>query len=207
MKARTKAQREARRRAQATTRKEDLPRTPSGALSRSAARYRAEAQMTEKEAKVVVLAARQRVHGLPEATAGLAEAGSSLGRLHLAGTINKRLCKAGNRYAEDVWAYHMVTGIPHPSPRAIDYARVKGRGMDRSAETVKGITNRYMLGLGAIQQIDKAGRPVETTVRNVVLLDMEARNWPPHMIKLLKHGLTELAGVYGIPFDDEEDAA
>ena len=214
MQAKHKAQRDARRKAQAHNRKEGLPRTPSGALSRSAVRIKTEEDMTAaqkkdaaKEAVSVGVSARCRVHGLRKSTAGLAEAGSSLGRLMLAGAITKRLYAAGNRYAEDVWAYHMATGISHPSPRAIDYSRVKGRGMDRSAATVKAIADRYMLGLGAIQQIDKAGRPVETTVRNVVIMDMAAEGWPPHMIKLLKYGLTALADRYGITGEEREKAA
>jgi hypothetical protein len=214
MKARTKAKRIASRRTHPAVNRKALPRTPSGALSRSAERKKTEDQMTEgekkaeaREAMSVALGARQRVHGLRKAAAESVEAGSALGRLFLAGMIPRRLYAAGSRYAEDVWAYHMATGIAHPSARAIDYSRVKGRGMDRSAETVKTITNRYMLGLGAIQQIDKAGRPVETTVRNVVLLDIEARDWPPHMIKLLKYGLTALADRYGIVDGNERERA
>lgn len=160
--------------------------------------------MTEKEAKVVVMQARQRVHGIGESSAGLAEAGSALGRLYLAGAITKRLYESGNRFAEDVWAYHALTGIPHPSPRAIDYGRVRGLGRDSSPEAVKRATNRYMNVLGVIQQSDKAGRPVETTLRNVVLLDMDASNWPPHMVKMLARVLTALAEWYGIP-ESEED--
>lgn len=162
--------------------------------------------MNANEARGVVIAARQRVHGLTESSAGLAEAGSSLGRLMLAGSIKKRLYEAGNRFAEDVWAYHALTGIPHPSPRAIDYGRVRGLGRDSSPEAVKRATNRYMNVLGVIQQNDRAGRPVETTLRNVVLLDVETGNWPPHMIKMLVGVLTALASWYGIP-EYEEDAA
>ena len=163
--------------------------------------------MTEKEARVVGLGARQRVHGRPESTAGLAEAGSSLGWLYLAGAITRQLYESGNRFAEDVWAYHALTGIPHPSPRAIDYGRVRGLGRDSSPEAVKRATNRYMNVLGLIQQNDRAGRPVETTLRNVVLLDMDAGNWPPHMIKMLRRVLEVLAGWYGIPADEPKVGA
>lgn len=179
--------------------RKELPRTPSGALSRSAERYTQEARMTEQEARVVALDARQRVHGLNAEAAGLAEAGSSLGRLYLARAITKRLYEAGNRFAEDVWSYHMATGITHPSPKAVDYGRVKGRAMDRSQDAVRSITTRYMGLLGAIQQADRSGKPIETTVRNVVVLDLPADNWPDHMIAMLRVGLEAIAGWYGIP--------
>lgn len=208
MKARTKAAKiRARRKTQAAANRKDLPRTPSGALSRSTDRYRKEAAMTEKEARGVVIEARKRVHCLPEATAGLAEAGSALGRLYLAGAIKKRLYESGNRFAEDVWSYHALTGIPHPSPRAVDYGRVRGLGRDSSPDAVKRATNRYMNVLGVIQQCDRAGRPVETTLRNVVLLDMDAANWPPHMIKMLRRVLEALADWYGMPESESGQGA
>ncbi len=182
--------------------------------------------MTEKEAKVVVLEARQRVHGLGESSAGLAEAGSSLGRLYLAGAIKKRLYESGNRFAEDVWRYHSLTGIPHPNPKgswsfvgrseplaekdrdksiAPGLRATYGEDSQQFREAVQSATNRYMNVLGVIQQCDRAGRPVETTLRNVVLLDMDASNWPPHMVKMLARVLTALAEWYGIPVDDPKE--
>lgn len=183
--------------------------------------------MNANEARGVVIAARQRVHGLTESSAGLAEAGSSLGRLMLAGAVKKRLYEAGNRFAEDVWRYHSLTGIPHPNPKGCwsfvgrsepiaDKDRDKsiapglratyGENSEQFREAVRSATNRYMNVLGVIQQNDRAGRPVETTLRNVVLLDVETGNWPPHMIKMLVGVLTALASWYGIP-EYEEDAA
>lgn len=229
MKARTKAAKiRARRKTQAAANRKDLPRTPSGALSRSTDRYRKEAAMTEKEARGVVIEARKRVHCLPEATAGLAEAGSALGRLYLAGAIKKRLYESGNRFAEDVWRYHSLTGIPHPNPKGSWSFVAKAEPLDEKdrdksigpglrsiysedsiefREAVKSATNRYMNALGVIQQCDRAGRPVETTLRNVVLLDMDASNWPPHMIKMLRKVLTALAEWYGIPEEEPKVGA
>jgi hypothetical protein len=219
MKARTKAAKLRARKSAAANRK-DLPRTPSGALSRSGERRRQEAAMTTEEARSVVVQARQRVHGLPPSSAGLAEAGSSLGRLYLAGAIKKRLYESGNRFAEDVWRYHSLTGIPHPNPKGSwnFVARAEpvdekdrdksiapglrvtyGENSPEFMQAVKSATNRYMNVLGVIQQCDRAGRPVETTLRNVVLLDMDAGNWPPHMIRMLVRVLTALAEWYGIP--------
>ncbi|MCX5581475.1 hypothetical protein [Kaistia terrae] len=181
--------------------------------------------MTEKEAKVVVLDARRRVHGLSESTAGLAEAGSSLGRLMLAGAITNRLYAAGNRFAEDVWRYHSLTGIPHPNPKSCWNFVAKAEPVDEKdrdksitpgiratytenspefMQAVKTATNRYMNAIGVVQQNDRTGRPVETTLRNVVILDMDAANWPPHMIKMLRRVLKALADWYGIPEGSED---
>ncbi|MBN9434009.1 MAG: hypothetical protein J0I45_16380 [Bosea sp.] len=194
----TKAQKLARRRARSAQRK-DLPRTPSGQLSRSAERYEIETTNREKDARIVVMQARVRTGRAVESTAGLAEAGSSIGRLVIAGQINSRLYEAAKRFDEDVWRYHRLTGIPHPSPKAMDIGRVRGRGHDSDVVSERAAASKYMKAIGVLGQVDVSGRPVRTAVNNCVVMDYPADNWPPHMVAYLVRGLRALADYYQIP--------
>jgi hypothetical protein len=66
------------------------PRTMSGRKSR--------ARRPQEDPRTVALAARCRVHGLPEELAGHEKAATVLGRLWLAGEIGGMLREAGERY-------------------------------------------------------------------------------------------------------------
>lgn len=202
---RTKHQRKAARRAQAVNRKPDLPRAPSGALSRSAARYEREIELTKAEQvenMAVAMQARVRTGKAPQAsTAGRVEAGSSIGRLLMSGKIGRRLYEAGTRFGEDVYRWHRMIGLPHPSPRAINYGRVGGEAPEASRQAVREAETKYMAIYRAIAMTGGNHAQVRITLWNCVVEDFDAANWNDYTIGLLRRGLTALADLYGLPAD------
>ncbi|RYE54891.1 MAG: hypothetical protein EOP20_11220, partial [Hyphomicrobiales bacterium] len=74
--------------------------------------------------------ARCRHHGVDAKDATRAELGYALGRLYLSGELgavddpdqpmSRHLLEAGNRMHADFERYYAVTGMPSPSPRAMD---------------------------------------------------------------------------------------
>lgn len=167
---------------------------------------------TEAETMATALLARQNVYDLSEAQAKHPEAGHVLGRIYLDGTLGEvrenkegiayvRLT-AGKRYAEDMARYYGLTGIPFPSPRAMELFRIGGYDGEVSAERAR----QAKLAANHAQSLEAAllascghGRQVAHTVKSVCLLDIEeSRGWPEHMMKWLRTGLDELVLTYGV---------
>jgi len=207
---RTKHERKVARRTQAANRKPDLPRAPSGALSRSAFRYEREAELTKAEQTenmAVVVQARVRTGKASIAAAAASvEAGSSIGRLLMAGKIGRRLYEAGTRFGEDVYRWHRLIGLPHPSPRAINYARVGGEAACASRDEVREAETRYMAIYRAIAMTGSNHAQVRVTLWNCVVEDFDAANWNEYTVGLLRRGLVALADLYGLPADGAFDS-
>lgn len=206
MKARTRA----RKRAKGAGRKPipDMPRTPSGAISRSHAGRQARDDLTRElteaekaDAMSVVIDMRQRVHGASTATAKRPEWGYVLGRIYLDENlgsldgVGKMRLEAGTRYADALARYHGLTGIPFPSARGQNLFSVHGYDGETSAERAKAArkaSDRRMELEGVLLRLPN-GRHIASTVHSVCFLDIdESRGWPPHMLAYLRSGLDAL---------------
>lgn len=157
--------------------------------------------------------ARQRVFGISEKDAGSQEAGSVLGRLYLdnklgirappkeQGTAELRL-EAGRRYGTDVARYYMLTGIPHPSPRAQNILAVRGHDGDEPDSKVNAARKaaNHMMALEmCLGAADTQGRPATSSVKSVCILDEEtARGWHESQLRHLVRGLDALQKFYGL---------
>jgi hypothetical protein len=185
-----------------------MPRTASGAISRShqgrQARDDYARDLTEAEkadTMSVAVEMRQRVHGANTATARRPEWGYVLGRIYLDGKLGnldglgKVRHDAGTRYADTLARYHGLTGIPFPSARAQNLFSVHGYDGDISecrASAARRASNRRMELEGILLRLPQ-GRHVASTVYNVCFMDLDtARDWPPHMMALLRSGLDAL---------------
>ncbi|MGQ5718484.1 hypothetical protein [Pseudochrobactrum asaccharolyticum] len=154
---------------------------------------------TEKEVKSVAVANRMKM-GLSAKVASTQEAGSVLGRLHLLNPdeITRAQFEAGMRMAEDYARYYALTGIPFPSVKAMDIARVRGLGnMDRP-DAARIATNRVMKIETVLGLVDLAGKPVTSVTKKVCVLDEGEGMQMPHMIGYLKRGLLALVEHYEI---------
>lgn len=212
MKARTKAERLRSKRGR--PRIEGVDRTPDGRISRSS-------ENTERYATATVIDMRRRLYGATGANAKRAEWGYVLGRIYLDGNLGPvadrdeedfekrkkgdaelRLL-AGNSYAEDMSRYFGLVGIPFPSARAQSLFAVRGHPAEYSAsldDAVSRATNKAMRLEGALLSC-RDGKRVMSTIKNVVLLDLdEARGWPGHMMDYLRRGLDALVAEYGLTY-------
>ena len=206
MKARTKA----RRRAKGAGRKPlpGMPRTASGAISRSQAGRQARESLTrdlteaeKADTMSVAVEMRQRVHGACTATARRPEWGYVLGRIYLDGKLGdmdglgKMRLEAGVRYADALARYHGLTGIPFPSARAQNLFSVHGYDGETSGErasAARRASDKRMAIEGVLLRLPQ-GRQIASTVHSVCFLDVDtARSWPAHMIAYLRSGLDAL---------------
>lgn len=206
MKARTRA----RKRAKGAGRKPlpGMPRTASGAISRSRAGRQARIdharELTEAEkadTMSVAIEMRQRVHGACTATAKRPEWGYVLGRIYLDGKlgsmegIGKMRLEAGQRYADIMARYYGLTGIPMPSARAQNLFSVHGYDGETSAERAKAArraSDRRMEIIGVLERLPN-GRQVAHSMHVVCFEDLDtARDWPMHMMEHLRRGLDAL---------------
>jgi hypothetical protein len=155
--------------------------------------------------------ARQRVFGVSKADAGTQEAGSVLGRLYLDGKLGPVLkekgtswfrLEAGNRYAMDMARYYMLTGIPHPCPKAQNVLAVRGDDGDVSEEraaSARKASNRMMSLEMCLGVADTQGRPVTSSVKSVCIMETEtARGWHESQLRHLVRGLDALVKYYGL---------
>lgn len=155
--------------------------------------------------------ARQRVFGISEKDAGSQEAGSVLGRLYLDGKLGPVLkqqgtswlrLEAGRRYGTDMARYYMLTGIPHPSPRAQNILAVRGYDGDEpesKATAARKAANHMMALEMCLGAADTQGRPATSSVKSVCILDEEtARGWHESQLRHLVRGLDALAVFYGM---------
>lgn len=199
-------------------RKLGLPRTPSGQLSRSKLRFSIEAEMNsrfaiERKEQIVqtVKEARMRHFGYDEGDALDPLAGYALGRLRKAREISHGQHEAGIRWGDVCWRYHKLTGIPWPSPKALDYSALgcgfEGEESEDRNRATRRATDRYMTALGVIQQNDRAGRPCQTLLTRLVIQDEDASNWRPHMIEMVRKSLEALRDHFGIPEISDEKPA
>jgi hypothetical protein len=200
MKARTKARRRAKAYRPVAP---NVERTPDGRIRRTIARR----EQSEQETLSVVLDMRTRLHGAPAATAREREWGFVLGRMYLDGTLGNKTglgrvrMKAGERYAESMSRFYGLSGVPFPSARAQDLFRVHSYDGDVSEERAVAIAKaaRQAGEIAATLRRLPNGVHIETTVRNVCLIDIdEARKWPPHMLSMLLRGLDALILLWGL---------
>lgn len=146
----------------------------------------------------VAIERRARQLDIPEDDAADPRYGYFLGVLLLKGRITNTQHQAGILYGEDMSRFYGLTGVPFPSARAQDLFAVHGQsGEDESrierARKARATADKLQAILLGVGNIDN-GRRVESTVKNVCLLDLEeARNWPAHMLGYLKQGLNVLA--------------
>lgn len=194
MKARTAAAK--RKSKQGRPRLPAVEREENGRLSRRKLSIFVRKQESAKKVREVARAARSRVYGVPEKQSERPEAGYALGRLFLAGHIDKDQLDAGDKFAEDHARYYGLTGIPFPSPRAQDLFRVKGApGPDRPL-AAKSAANAVMRAEMALGMVDRAGRPVMTTTKRVCVLDDDENILHPYTLFMLRKGLDALVVHY-----------
>lgn len=153
---------------------------------------------SEKKVKSVAVEARSRHHDIPKNVADSELGGSVLGLMRHRGQITESQYMAGKRYGLDMQRYYSLSGHPHPSPKAQNIMRVRGKGGDAPAEEIQSAANKMMKLDTVLGKADTSGRPVTTVVKRVCILDNEDGVWQPHMIKHLKKGLHALAVEYGI---------
>jgi hypothetical protein len=185
----------------------DAIRTKSGRISEGNAESVRRAEIMTETAKE----ARRRVFGISEKDSGSQEAGSVLGRLYLDGALGLVMKQqgtswlrkeAGDRYAMDMARYYMLTGIPHPSPRAQNVLAVRGYDGDEAesrAQAARKASNRMMALEMCLGAADTQGRPVTSSIKTVCIMDEEtARGWHPSQIQHLRRGLDALVKFYGL---------
>jgi hypothetical protein len=171
---------------------EGAEREPNGRITRPT---RVE---TEKEARAVVIEARQRIFGASESDCAKEEFGSVLGRLFLAKAIKKHQYEAGKMMSADFDRYYMLTGIPHPSAKAQDISRVRGLGRDSDPLKARSAANRVMMIEQQLGSVDVQGRPVTSVCKRVCVMDDAQGMELAHMIKYLVAGLEQLSTYYGV---------
>lgn len=182
--------------------KSKIGRPPrEGVPRRSGNRIDYKAMESAEKARSTVVEARCRQHGIATSEADKPEWGYALGRLYLRGELGNdasSLLEAGNRMHADFERYYAVTGMPSPSPRAMDMNRVRGlNGKDRQDEARKA-SNRVMGIEGALALVDGQGRPVMQLTKRLIIKDEDPRDWTPDMLKKVRKGLTQLVDFYGI---------
>lgn len=210
--ARTKGQKLAAKRGR--PRKEGVPRTPSGQLSRS----KKVQDMTAADAMSVVVERRIRHDNIvplkrdgklvtPESQAIDPRRGYVLGRLRIAGRITERQHEAGLRFADILARYYALKGFPPPNPQAQNMFAIRGYAADddedrgraarRAEHTAKSLRD-MMLGTnptakGTKVQIDQ-GRRILRCIEDVMVHDDDmALGWPDNMVGFLKRGLNIIA--------------
>lgn len=151
-----------------------------------------EQQETEKEARSVALAARERIHGIEDATP---LAGYVLGRIHIDGKITDEQRRAGDEFAEAIGRYYRLTGIPFPSARAQTMGGIRGNDGEVSeshAAAARRATNTMMHLSGVLLKCE-SGPQVRQTVINVCVMDYDhMRSMPDEQMALLRRGLNAL---------------
>jgi len=177
-------------------RRDDVIRYPNGRID-----YRA--METQGQTMATVTGARVRQYGVSEAEAKGQMVGYALGRLRHHKKITDVELKAGNMMHEDVSRYYALTGLPSPSPRAMDPNRVHGLGGEPRQEAITAASNKMMKLETVIGCVDQQGRPVRELLRRLVILDEDAENWTPTMVGHVKRGLAAVAKHYGITTGEE----
>jgi hypothetical protein len=160
------------------------------------------AMESQGQTMATVTQTRMRQYGVDEKGARSQMMGYALGRLRHHEKITADQLDAGNRMHEDVSRYYMLTGLPSPSPRAMDPNRVNGLGGEANQETITAAANKMMKLETVIGCADQQGRPVRELLRRLVILDEDATNWTPSMIGHVKTGLKALVKHYGISTGD-----
>lgn len=179
------------------------PRSPKGRLSRARVAVVARTEEYEHETVSVMVRARMRATGLPEAIARQPLAGNALGLLKYDGKISQAQLEAGNRYAEDMSRYYGLTGVPFPSPRAQNLFLIsRGSGGDESPAKIVAarIATTRMMALEGVLLTCSSPHPnaaKSTVFRACVLNDTKARDWPDGTLSYLRRGLSALAEFYG----------
>ena len=176
--------------------RQNVARYPSGQIVH-AARQQAE------DPRAVVLACRKRRYG-DEADAD-PRWGYELGRLWLAGLIDRRQHDAGLAFASAYVWYHRARGYPCRMPQSLLLSRVKGCPSEdppsdplerqRWEDNLRNSANRY---LPAVTDLAACGAYAKTAVEHVCLDDSDTTHWPAHMMQGLKAGLNQLAWSYQI---------
>ena len=114
------------------------PREPNGRIQRLSPTADA------KQARMTVMEARMRVHGVEAKHADKQESGSSLGRAFINQILTWREFQAGIIAGEIVANYYRVKGLPPVTPQAFDMFRVMGMsGYEPSDNTVKAAEDDY----------------------------------------------------------------
>lgn len=154
---------------------------------------------TEKEARSVVIDARQRIFGMTEDQAKSDLAGTLLGRLYMAKHITKQQFEAGERYAHDVWRYSVTVLGVTPTVQAQNMLKVKGHQGDDD-ETARAralrIKSEYLKAEAVAMS---GGRMVESTLLHTCVTEEKAlEDMPMSQLGLLRRGLQDLARHYGI---------
>lgn len=164
--------------------KEGAERFPSGQIKPS---------WTEKEARSVVVEARQRLHGANMNESPLA--GYTLGRIRLDGHITDDQLAAGDAYAEAIARYHRLTGIPFPSARAQTLFSIHGHEGDISADKAnraRQASNKMMELTGLLLRCED-GPQVRGMVYGICVMDYDhMRSMKGQQISWLKSGLSAL---------------
>lgn len=215
MKARTKSARLKQKRGR-PPRPDAIEREPNGKPSRRKDIQKMRQNMTEAEARSVVVDKRIRDGKIipfrgkdgkvvtAEEQAADPRRGYTLGLMLLDGYIQDFHHEAGIRYAEDVSRFLGLKGIPFPSPRAQNLFSVRGHDGEESESRIEAaqkaqerfdMLRKILLETGDID----TGRKVERKVAEVCVQDIiEARKWPEPTLLLLKKGLRSLAFYYGL---------
>lgn len=199
MKARSKAQKRARKRGRTPLPSTD--REPNGRKSR---RQSSQDERNETEERMNIQTAidtRIRHYGISEAAANDPRSGYALGRLYLKGFLTSHQFEAGTRYAKDMARYYALTGHAFPSARAQDLFAVRGEAGEsesrvdaaKDARLKKIRLHKLLMDVGGVN----TGRHVLTTVDAVCVLDVDdlrslaKQDW-------LRRGLNVLARYYQI---------
>lgn len=129
--------------------------------------------------------------------------GYPLGLLYVDGKITQQQHDAGMKYAEDMWKYYVLVGIPFPSAKAQNMFAVRGMIGDETetrAVRAKAATDKMMALERVLNMVSGNGRKVKTTVFNVAVTEEveEPRLMPERMLGWLIEGLDELIWHYGV---------
>lgn len=173
-------------------------REPNGRPSRRVEAVRQRLSETEKQIKATAKAARARIYHISDAQTDRSEAGYVLGRLFLAGQINKSQLDAGNRMSEEFARYYGLTGIPMPSARAQDLFAVKGEPGPCRPDAARSASNAVMAIEKALGSADVSGRPITSITKRVCVQDDASGLEFGHMVSLLRRGLDALSLHYKI---------
>ncbi len=154
---------------------------------------------TEKEARSVVIDARQRIFGMTEDQAKSDLAGTLLGRLYMAKHITKQQFEAGERYAHDVWRYSVTVLGVTPTVQAQNMLKVKGHQGDDDDTAQRRIDRITAAWVATETVLGTCPIGSKATLRSVCVTEEDAcGDMPMSQMALLRRGLASLARHYGI---------